>query len=209
MVTSFVFRLLPAPAATNLRLTWPAADAAALIDAWQRWAPTAPDELAASLLVKDVGEADQPPTVELIGAMLGTEADADELLGEFVARAGCEPTTVFRQHMSWRETRRFWAELGGAGSEVVRHGYRVNKSEYFQQILPIEAITAVVARLRDHGRSRPVPRARLLALGRRLQPGPPRLHRLRPPRPALPAEAHRRREPRRVARREGSRPSTG
>ena len=85
VVTSFVFRLLPAPAATNLRLTWPAADAAALIDAWQRWGPTAPDELAASLLVKDVGEADLPPTVELIGTMLGTEADADGLLGEFVA----------------------------------------------------------------------------------------------------------------------------
>ena len=145
VVTSFVFRLLPAPEATNLRLAWPAADAVALVDAWQRWAPTAPDELAASLLVKDVGEADQPPTVELIGAMLATEADADEQLGEFVDRTGCEPTTVFRQHMSWRDTRRFWAELGGAGSDVVRHGYRVNKSEYFQQILPIEAITAVVA----------------------------------------------------------------
>jgi FAD/FMN-containing dehydrogenase len=145
VVTSFVFRVIPAPAATNLRLTWPAADAAALIDAWQRWAPTAPDELVASLLVKDVGEADRPPTVELIGAMLGTEADADELLGQFVDRAGREPMTRFRQHMSWRDTRRFWADLGGAGSEVVRHGYRVNKSEYFQQILSIEAITAVVA----------------------------------------------------------------
>ena len=35
--------------------------------------------------------------------------------------------------------------MGGAGSAVVRHGYRVNKSEYFERIMPIEAIMAMVA----------------------------------------------------------------
>ena len=147
VVTSLVFRPLAAPSVTNLRLTWPAMDAAAVIDAWQHWAPTAPDELAVSVLLRAPSDAAQPPFVELVGAMLGDEAETDELLGELVARAGREPATVFREHMSYRDTRRFWAHLDGGGT-VVRHGYRFNKSEFFRRVLPTEAVTALVNRFR-------------------------------------------------------------
>ena len=42
-----VFRPVPAPGSTvNLHLAWPYEHAAAVIGAWQRWAPTGPDELA-------------------------------------------------------------------------------------------------------------------------------------------------------------------
>lgn len=45
VVTSLVFSTLRAPAATRFHLTWPHTHAAAVIAAWQTWAPAAPDEL--------------------------------------------------------------------------------------------------------------------------------------------------------------------
>ena len=51
VVTRLTLRTVPAPATTTLHLRWPHQAAAAVIDAWQAWAPDAPDELAASLLV--------------------------------------------------------------------------------------------------------------------------------------------------------------
>jgi FAD/FMN-containing dehydrogenase len=49
VVTSLVFRTVLAPDVTNVHLSWPFRDAAAVIGGWQAWAPFGPDELAASL----------------------------------------------------------------------------------------------------------------------------------------------------------------
>ena len=75
-VTSLVFGTLPAPDATAFHLRWPRARAAAVVDAWQRWAPAAPEEMAASLLVVAPGDPGKPPAINLFGAMLGAESDA-------------------------------------------------------------------------------------------------------------------------------------
>ena len=72
----------------------------------------APDELAASLLLRVAGEVEQPPTVDLFGTLLGTERDAAELLDDLVARAGVDPESDFRRQMSFAETRAYWADLG-------------------------------------------------------------------------------------------------
>ena len=53
VVTSLVLSTISAPAATAFHLTWLPADASAVIEAWQAWAPPAPEELAASLLLID------------------------------------------------------------------------------------------------------------------------------------------------------------
>src|ERR671910_1891874 len=53
VVTSFELRTVPAPNVTNFHLTWAYANTGAVIDAWQRWAPNAPNELAASLKITD------------------------------------------------------------------------------------------------------------------------------------------------------------
>src|SRR4029450_5593464 len=75
VVTSLTFRTIAAPAATNFHLAWSFSKAAAVIDAWQSWAPTAPDELAASLLIGASAEPEDPPSVGVFGVMLGTEPD--------------------------------------------------------------------------------------------------------------------------------------
>lgn len=152
VVTSLVFRTIPAPEATNFHLAWPFSRAADVIGAWQAWAPSGPDELAASLKVTSTGDLDRPPSVDVYGALLGTDSDAVELLDELVVRADSDPISSSQRYMSFPETRRFWAELGEA-EDANREGaiarpsesvYFFSKSEYFRRALPTEAIAALV-----------------------------------------------------------------
>jgi FAD binding domain/Berberine and berberine like len=159
VVTSLRFRTLPAPAMTSFHLAWPHSHAVAVIDAWQTWAPAAPDELAASLLLTVAGDVDRLPVVNLFGAMLGTQSDAAELLDEFVAKAGADPTSVTRRHMSYRETKRYLAEHGPGDDQGQEssQGHAFSKSEYLGGPLPPQAITALVdnfTRGRVRGESR-------------------------------------------------------
>jgi FAD/FMN-containing dehydrogenase len=147
VVTSLTFNTIPAPDATAFHLVWPHTQATALIDAWQTWAPFAPDELAASLLLTAPGDVDRPPVVNVFGAMLGTEADTAELLDELVARAGADPASVFSKHASYRETKRHLAEHGPGDDRLEqtsqglapRQGHDFSKSEFFGRPLPTEA----------------------------------------------------------------------
>src|SRR4029450_7055506 len=129
VVTSLLFGTVPAPQVTNFHLTWPPAHAAALIEAWQGWAPLAPDEpgkgwpppapdeLYASWKLTAADEVDQPASLDVYGALLGSESDATRLLDALVVRAGADPPWGWVEQLSFAETRRFWAELpvGKAG----------------------------------------------------------------------------------------------
>lgn len=156
VVTSLLFQSHPAPSATNLHLAWPFDHAAAVIDAWQAWAPAAPDELAASLLLRVAGEVEQSPTVDLFGTLLGSEGDATELFEDLVARVGVDPESDFRSEMSFAETRAYWADLGAA-DQVDENSHRAPplevhpyfKSEFFRQALPTDTIAALVANLAE------------------------------------------------------------
>jgi FAD/FMN-containing dehydrogenase len=152
VVTSLVFRTVPAPQVTNFHLTWPPARAAALVAAWQGWAPLAPDELYASLKLTAAGELDQPASVDVYGALLGTESDATELLDGLVVRAGADPISASAEQLSFAETRQFWAELP-IGEDGAGHGpharseqppYLFAKSEFFKRPLPAEAVAALL-----------------------------------------------------------------
>ena len=153
VVTSFVFRTRAALPATNFHLAWPYSRAAAVIDAWQAWAPPAPGELYASLLVTAGSEVDRPPTLDLFGSLLGNEQDVAELLDDLTERAGADPTTDFRKQMSRQETTRYWAAPGASdrADQVdrlpAREEYLLLKSEFFRRPLPREAITALLTNL--------------------------------------------------------------
>lgn len=151
VVTSLVFRPISAPSTTAFHVLWPISHAAAVISAWQSWAPVAPDGLAASLLMTAGGDPDQPPVLKVFGAMLGTEAETLALLDGLTAQAGVEPVSVFCKTMPHRETKRYLASLGSADqpdkrlAEQVREpGHSYSKSEFFRQVLPEETIAALV-----------------------------------------------------------------
>lgn len=146
VVTSLTFRTIPAPAATNFHLAWPYSQAAAVIDAWQSWAPAAPEELAASLLIGASADLEEPPSVGVLGVLLGAESEATELVEGLVGRAGSDPDLVFLRHMSFEETSRYWGERAtrelaeGEPPGWELRGYRLTKSEFFQRSLSAEVI---------------------------------------------------------------------
>jgi FAD/FMN-containing dehydrogenase len=167
VVTSLTFQLRPAPSMTNFHLAWPYEHATAVIAAWQRWAPHGPDELDADLALTSGRDPAAEPTVELYGAVLGTQRDTLELLGDLVVLVGADPLSHFCRQLSWRETVAYQATPGAAIDQAgrpppgrpSRRDHRFTKSEFFDRPLPAEAIAALVdnlAKLRASGQERSV-----------------------------------------------------
>ncbi len=167
VVTSFTFQPRPALPMTNFHVVWSYARAASVIEAWQRWAPHGPDELAADLALTASGELAAEPTVAVYGAALGTQRDASELLDDLTACVGADPLSRDCTELSYRDTVRYQAEPsleGGRAAQqphgqVTRQGRRFAKSEFFDRSLPGPAIAALVdnfAKLRAPGQNRVV-----------------------------------------------------
>jgi FAD/FMN-containing dehydrogenase len=153
VVTSLVFDTVPAAPATAFHLGWPFARAAAAVEAWQAWAPTAPDELDATLRLSAVGNGELPPVVDLFGTLLGSEADAAELLDELVARVGAEPAWASRRHMPYRDAKRYLDGLKPVedrsehASPNQAQGPIFTRSEFFRRALPPVTVAALVHNL--------------------------------------------------------------
>jgi hypothetical protein len=143
VVTSLIFRTVPAPEATSFHLTWPFKDAGAVIAGWQEHAPDAPAELAASLLVRADGDVAHPPTVHVFGAMIGGEGEARAALNELVGRIGVSAGSVLLRTLSFRETKRFLAEYELEG-EAEAGSHMHIRSSYFRRSIPEDAVTELV-----------------------------------------------------------------
>ncbi len=156
VVTSFSFQPRPAAGMTNLHLAWSYGHAAAVVAAWQRWAPQGPDELAAELVLTGPGDPAAEPTVELYGTVLGTLGDAGELLDSLIPLVGADPRSQVCTELSYRDTIRYQAAPSASGRPAQpppgrpsRRGRRFTKSEFFDRPLPGQAITALVDGLAD------------------------------------------------------------
>jgi FAD binding domain/Berberine and berberine like len=156
VVTSFVFRTVPAPPTTVFHLAWPLDRAADLVEAWQEWAPAGPDELDATLRLRAPG-SDAPPRADVFGAFLGGETDAVDSLHDLIARARVEPDAAQHRLLGYRAAKRTLEEGGlleDGGEQTPpdsRHGAGelFTKSEFFRRLLPRDTITALVANLID------------------------------------------------------------
>ncbi len=133
IVTSFVFETVPAPATTGFDLRWGYEDAAALVAAWQEWAPDAPDALTAVLRITTA-------EVVVMGAVLGDEAES--LLAGLVERAGVQPGAATYTTVPYRELKRSLAQ----SDEPV---LAVNRSEFFRRSIPADAIAELLRMLPD------------------------------------------------------------
>jgi hypothetical protein len=148
-----VFRTLPAPELTCFRLGWLLSAGSAVLEAWQAWAPEAPNELAASLLLNTFSDLDRQPTVTLFGASLGTKSETAGLVDELAARAGTNPVSSSLERLPYVAARRYLAEqapglqLPGTPShdEPLQPDVVFNKSEFFRDLYPRDAIEALVA----------------------------------------------------------------
>jgi FAD/FMN-containing dehydrogenase len=122
---------------TTFELAWPFEAAAAVVAAWQEWAPDAPDELHAALQLSASGDGVSSPMVGLGGAMLADEAETAAFVGELGARAGAEPASASLRRMPYREAKRSMVRPEQPGD-------RFAKSGFFRRSLPAEAIAALV-----------------------------------------------------------------
>ena len=144
MVTSLVFDAVPSLDATRIVLTWPAGSAAAVIAAWQVWAPDAPDELNVSLKVTATG-TDGPQQTVLFGAMLGAEHQAAALMEEFVRLAGVAPASQSLASLPYRVLKGSLDDLGQGIDDLP--ALMASKSGFFRRPLPAEAIDELLSGL--------------------------------------------------------------
>ena len=115
VVTSFVFRSVPAPHALDFHLAWDFDQAVDVVEAWQTWAPSGPDELAASLKLIATGDPARPPTVNIYGVLQVGDTDGSHVIDDLRDRVGAEPAWRWTEVLPFARTRQLWAQLPPPG----------------------------------------------------------------------------------------------
>jgi FAD/FMN-containing dehydrogenase len=151
IVTSFVFNTHPASDVVTYRATWNWSDAAAVVAAWQAWAPTAPDELFSMC---DLIATDGPggPIVASNGQYFGSEAALQSLLQPLVNAAA--PQTMTIRTRSFINAALDWANcsdvarchIGVPSAEVGRSDF-LAKSDYVATALPAAGIQVMIQKI--------------------------------------------------------------
>ncbi|MEV4285917.1 FAD-binding protein [Nonomuraea bangladeshensis] len=141
VVTELSFAPVASPRCIAVELRWDYRHAAQVIDAWQKWSPDAPDELAVSLLITVPAEPHGQARVSLFGTAAGlSPAHTDDLLDDLIARAGARPRSRWRRQTSWTDTHATLAARvpGGDG------GHLFSRSGFFRQDIPPGPLDVVV-----------------------------------------------------------------
>jgi FAD/FMN-containing dehydrogenase len=150
VATSFTFNVYPVRNVAIYETQWDWQNAAAVFDAWQRWAPSAPDELFSICKFNNGGPGAKPPqpVVTSFGQHLGSEQELSAALGPLLAAA--PPTTHQVSTMTFLDAQRHWAGCTGTvqqchlpnqvrGGTVDRWAYKA-KSDYVMTPLSPGAI---------------------------------------------------------------------
>ncbi|MFI6676531.1 FAD-binding oxidoreductase [Kribbella sp. NPDC050470] len=136
VVTKLWFTGVPSPSAHRLHLTWPRDHAVAVVDAWQRWAPYAPDEVNVAVKVTTEG-------VHVFGLVVDDLDQVDRL----VVAVGSEPATTAIARMPYRELKRSVVGLGDV--ERAQPRLDVSKSAFFAGSVPGGTWRELLASLGD------------------------------------------------------------
>jgi FAD/FMN-containing dehydrogenase len=151
VVTSFVFDTHPASDVVTYRATWNWSDAAAVVAAWQVWAPSAPDDLFSMC---DLIATDGPggPIVASNGQYFGSEAALQSLLQPLLNAA--TPQTMTIRTRSFLNAALDWAScsdvsrchIGVPSAEVGRSDF-LAKSDYVAAPLPATGIQVMIQKI--------------------------------------------------------------
>lgn len=141
VATSFVFATVAEPRITRFEAHWPQVRAAAVVAAWQSWAPDAPDDVTANLTVS--AEPGHPPQVAVWGVAL-RDADATvALLNQLTVLAGSRSALQVSEGISLAELKRSIATPDPREHDPNARG----RSELFTSALPTSAVTALLDEL--------------------------------------------------------------
>nr|HET6901341.1 FAD-binding oxidoreductase [Ktedonobacteraceae bacterium] len=155
VVTSFTFHVHPVASLSLCTLNWPWGNAADVLDAWQSWAPQAPDELWSSCWLQATSDKSSDPVVQVNGVYIGDAASLDSLLESLTNRIGVAPTRRYVSEAGLLETMLYEANCEGLtvgqchlpsqdpNGQLERSTFR-SKSDYFTRTLPRQGIAALV-----------------------------------------------------------------
>jgi FAD/FMN-containing dehydrogenase len=130
--------------ATSFRVQWPWEQATVLVDAWQRWSPSAPRELACSLIAEVPQQRSREPTVSMIGAMTGPERTFLDQLDGLISQTSVHPTSLETRHGSYLDAKQF---LAGPNPYATAIAY--SSGEFIPAAWPAATSRALVARLTE------------------------------------------------------------
>ena len=148
VVTHFSFRTFAAAPVSFFIATWPWAQAADVLQAWQSFAPQAPDELFAVCYLR-TGPSE--PSIECFGQYLGAQSQLGALLKPLTDVAGAHLTLGSSPYL---DTQMRWAGCSGktvgqchlvgeTATGTLPRGNFVAKSDYFNAPLSSAALTTI------------------------------------------------------------------
>lgn len=95
VVTSFTFRTHQVAALALFTLNWPWGNAIDVVDAWQKWAPPAPDELWSNCLLLSSYDTSAAPIARVNGVYVGDVTPLNSLLQQLIGRIGVAPSSSY------------------------------------------------------------------------------------------------------------------
>jgi FAD binding domain/Berberine and berberine like len=137
VVTKLVFNTHPVDFVTTVNLTWPWAQAKQVVQAWQAFAPTAPDSISCSLAFAPPPPAGGTPSVSLNGQVFGTRDEALSVLAPLINAV--QPTRLAAVHRPFISAVNYFASDNPA-----RRSFAA-KSNYGLAALPDAGIDAIIA----------------------------------------------------------------
>jgi FAD/FMN-containing dehydrogenase len=156
VATSLTFRVHPVANVTTYRIEWPWQDAARVVEAWQRFAPYAPDDLFSSLILSS---SERRPYVHSSGQFYGAESALRPLLHELVNTG--TPTSVTLQERPFLDAAMTWAGCSDLDCEPVRQTFSA-KSDLATTPLPAEGVETAVRAIESHAGNAMLGRASVL-----------------------------------------------
>ena len=154
VVTELTFATMPEPMATGFHLTGPPESAAQVIDAWQRWLPDAPDEVAASAQLSAPADPARPVRLGLLGAVSGG-SERHSILDEAERSWGESRLNHDLCDGQLWEAKRHLVEVGGrieAAEAPTTPGVARSSSVFVDAALPEPVIAALVDLVGDDRR---------------------------------------------------------
>ena len=155
VVTSFTFQAHLVSSLTLFTLIWPWSSAASVFDAWQHWAPQAPDEVWSNCVLLVTHDKNRGPIVEVNGVYVGDEAALNPLLAQLTSNISAAPASRYVAGASILDTMLYEAGCSGKSVDAchlpdqnpqgqLTRAIESAKSDYFTGLLPQQAINNLV-----------------------------------------------------------------
>jgi FAD/FMN-containing dehydrogenase len=149
IATEYVFRTHAISAVSTFSATFPWSRAAALVAAWQAWAPSAPDELFSVVNLSNASGGS--PSLHVSGQLVGPASRLNTLLGPLVSAV--PPDSLSVKDRPFLQAVQYWAGCGPISKcrlepagELTR-GTFFAKSDYVRRPLPPAAVGVITSAL--------------------------------------------------------------